>query len=269
MGRLPGQSKPISYPVKVVQPSPGDITEILSVIQGEGTLIGERHLFIRLAGCPFRCAYCDTPQALVPQPACLVESPPGKRKFRKIPNPIAAAELPALVQPFFAAANVHRAVTLTGGEPLLQAGYLKEVLPSLREMGKRVYLETAGVHVAELRSILDHVDVVAMDVKLPSATGMKPMWAAHRDFLRAALMKHVIIKVVVSRKTLMSELELVRDMVSEIDRTVPVVIQPVTPAWKVKTGASTDQLLTWQALLSEKLNEVRVIPQCHRFLQDR
>jgi 7-carboxy-7-deazaguanine synthase len=146
---------------------------------------------------------------------------------------------------------------------------LKEALPLLREKCKRIYLETAGTQCAELRAVLDYVDIIAMDIKLPSSTGLKPMWALHRDFLRMALAKNVIVKVVVARKTPLGELELVRDMVSEIDRTLPVILQPVTPAWKVKSCPTIEQLMTWHRLLSEKLGQVRVIPQCQQLLGSR
>jgi len=41
----------------------GRIFEIFSSFQGEGTLVGRRQIFIRFAGCPLRCSYCDTPEA--------------------------------------------------------------------------------------------------------------------------------------------------------------------------------------------------------------
>jgi len=40
------------------------IYEIYDSIQGESTLAGMPCTLIRLAGCPLRCNYCDTPQAL-------------------------------------------------------------------------------------------------------------------------------------------------------------------------------------------------------------
>jgi organic radical activating enzyme len=260
----------VSYPAKIVEPRPGSIAGIFSAIQGEGTLVGERHLFIRMAGCPFRCHYCDTPEALVPADFCRVETPPASRKFRSQPNPVSPESLNGIVSGFMAAEGaVYRAIAITGGEPLVQAGYLQEALPRRRAFGKKIYLETAGAHVAELKSVLEHVDIIAMDIKPPSATGMKPLWTAHRDFLKVALAKHVIVKVVVTRKTLMSEIEQIRDMIAEVDRTLPVVLQPVTPAWKIKSPPSIDHLLMWQLTLAAKLENVRVIPQCHRALEDR
>ncbi|MEK7766917.1 MAG: hypothetical protein AAB368_11825, partial [bacterium] len=127
----------------------------------------------------------------------------------------------------------------------------------------------AGAHVAEFRSIADHVDIVAMDLKPPSATGQKPQWAAHREFLRVAIARKVFVKVVITKHTATSEIEQARDLVAEIDKTIPFVLQPVTPAWKVKSGPTMAQLLGWQALCALKLEQVRIIPQVHRSLGDQ
>jgi 7-carboxy-7-deazaguanine synthase len=40
------------------------ISEIFYSIQGEGLLAGRPSVFVRLAGCPLRCNYCDTKYAL-------------------------------------------------------------------------------------------------------------------------------------------------------------------------------------------------------------
>ena len=38
--------------------------EIFTSVEGEGILYGTKTLFVRLAGCPFTCFYCDTLDAL-------------------------------------------------------------------------------------------------------------------------------------------------------------------------------------------------------------
>ena len=256
------------YPTKIIRPEEGNIAGIYSAIQGEGTMVGERQLFIRLGGCPFRCHYCDTPEALIPAQFCRIEDPPGERKFRKIPNPVSPEILAEAVKPFLESGSHHRSVVLTGGEPLWQAGYLKTALPALRAFGRKIYLETAGAHVDELKSILSLVDIVSMDMKPPSSTGMKPLWAQHREFLKVALPKQVMVKVVVTRATSLFDLEQVREIVSEVDRTIAVILRPLAPAWKAKKAPTPAQLYIWQGLLSEKLENVRVIPQCHKILGD-
>jgi organic radical activating enzyme len=257
-----------SYSMKIVKPEPGSLDEVFSAIQGEGTRVGERHLFIRMGGCPFRCAYCDTPSGLIPQTHCRVESPSASRKFKKHPNPITPEALFTIAGSFLTSDPAHRAVVITGGEPLWQAPYLKSALPLLREYKRKIYLETAGAHPGELQSILEYIDIIAMDIKLPSTSGMKPMWSAHRDFLRIGLAKEMIVKIVVTRKTLLHDLEQVRDLVADVDKSTPVILQPVTPAWKSKFAPTVEQLLHWQSMMSAKLDQVRIIPQVHRALGD-
>jgi len=38
--------------------------EIFTSIEGEGILYGTKTLFVRFAGCPYSCFYCDTLDAL-------------------------------------------------------------------------------------------------------------------------------------------------------------------------------------------------------------
>ena len=38
--------------------------EIFTSVEGEGILYGTKTLFVRLAGCPFTCFYCDTKESL-------------------------------------------------------------------------------------------------------------------------------------------------------------------------------------------------------------
>ena len=39
------------------------VSEIFYSLQGEGMLVGTPSVFVRLAGCPFRCRWCDTAYA--------------------------------------------------------------------------------------------------------------------------------------------------------------------------------------------------------------
>ena len=40
------------------------LTEIFTSIEGEGIFCGTKTLFVRLAGCPYGCFYCDTLDSL-------------------------------------------------------------------------------------------------------------------------------------------------------------------------------------------------------------
>lgn len=57
-------------------------------------------------------------------------------------------------------------VTLSGGEPLMQAGFLASFLPKLKERGVHVTLETCGVWSWKVaKDILPYVDQVYFDIK--------------------------------------------------------------------------------------------------------
>ena len=43
------------------------IFEIFTSIEGEGILYGTKTLFVRLAGCPYSCFYCDTLSPIIPK----------------------------------------------------------------------------------------------------------------------------------------------------------------------------------------------------------
>ena len=77
------------------QPHILKISEIFSSIAGEGLRSGEPTIFLRLAGCNLRCAFCDTkfslvglsdelpPEAYVTCPKCQTELVVDFRKARK------------------------------------------------------------------------------------------------------------------------------------------------------------------------------------------
>ena len=58
-------------------------------------------------------------------------------------------------------------LTITGGEPLVQAKFLREFLPRVREAGIHITVETAGHWSYEqVREVLDQIDLILFDVKM-------------------------------------------------------------------------------------------------------
>jgi len=96
------------------------LTEIFLSIQGEALASGWPTVFIRLTGCPLRCAYCDTAYAF---------SGGTWWTFADIFAEVAQA-------------NVQH-VCVTGGEPLAQARCV-HLLRELCDAGYDVSLETSG-----------------------------------------------------------------------------------------------------------------------------
>ena len=130
----------------------------------------------------------------------------------------------------------------------------------------RVYLETNGTLLDALNEVLPSVDIVAMDFKLESASGVKPNTQLHREFLSAAAGKEVFVKTVVCASTSEAEIQEAAAVIALADRRIPMVIQPVTPVDDGMAPPTSAQLLRLQIAASRLLDNVRVIPQCHRLM---
>lgn len=127
------------------------ITEIFYSIQGESRTLGLPTVFIRLTGCPLRCAYCDTAYAF---------HGGDWWHFDKIEKEVAR--------------HGTRYVTVTGGEPLAQKR-CTQLLARLCDLGYAVSLETSGA--MDLSSVDERVSRV-MDLKTPaSGESHRNLWS--------------------------------------------------------------------------------------------
>lgn len=118
------------------------ITEIFHSLQGESRPAGWPSAFVRLTGCPLRCAYCDTAYAFHG----------GERtSIEEILAKVAGFEV--------------RHVCVTGGEPLAQPA-CHDLLAALCDAGYQVSLETSG---ALDISAVDRRVAVVLDLKTPAS----------------------------------------------------------------------------------------------------
>lgn len=225
------------------------VIEVFPSIQGEGIHAGRRHLFVRFWNCNMACHYCDTDY---------------RGPYREVTQEALLGEVETLLHqqgPF-------HAVSLTGGEPLLWASFLKSWLPKLKSLGARTYLETNGTLEPAFKEISDWIDIVAMDLKPPSATADRSVWTEHEVFLRSAKAtgRELFVKVVVTADTQEEELRQSFGLVARVDPRIPVVLQPVTPWGPVRQAPSEEQITRWTRAGEETLSDVRVLPQMHRIL---
>ena len=68
----------------------------------------------------------------------------------------------------------------------------------------------------------------------------------------------------VTAETRAPELEEIAGRIREIEREVPLILQPVTPFGKVRTSPGAEQMLPLMRACERVLADVRVIPQTHR-----
>lgn len=243
------------------------LVEVFSSIQGEGMLIGARQIFIRFHGCQLSCEYCDSPESRSGKPpaACRVEKRPGHGDFIDISNPVTASRIGGILEEWISMSpTAHHSISLTGGEPLLQLSSKKEFLPVLRDL-LPLYLETNGIDYETLAECVDFMDYISMDMKLPSATGMKEYWKNHAEFLKVASKRNVFVKIVVSNHTRICEIQQACDTILSVDDNIPLVLQPLT-THDGKLGISGRYLIELQETASIPLRRVRVIPQTHKFM---
>jgi len=245
------------------------LIEVFSSIQGEGTLLGRRQIFVRFAGCNLHCHYCDTPYA--PREECRVEEIPGSGDFTTWKNPVQLKRILAytrsLLETDSAGRHTHHSFALTGGEPLQQVEILCEWLPGLREL-MPVQLETNGTLPHALARVLPWLDWVVMDIKLESQTMEPTAWEVHRDFLHLALQTRCCVKLVAGESTPDAELHAAGALMAEVAlpylANFDVVLQPRTINGGCSVSAQT--LLRQQDILAGYGLDVRVIPQTHCFM---
>lgn len=240
------------------------IKEIFSSIQGEGMLAGRRQIFVRLSGCNLDCRYCDTNSKK--SDIYRFESEPGSGHFIDHPQPLSLQKMTAIVTDWLSRLpGAHHSISFTGGEPLLNADSLAEWFSEIRKLIP-IHLETNGTMNIALLSVIDHVDFISMDMKLPSTSGCtEHLWELHHLFLKQSHGREVSVKIVVGDSTESFEINKVCDIINDVAPSTPLFLQPMTlPGGSI--GISAPHILTLQALASSRLTDVRVIPQMHKLL---
>lgn len=134
------------------------VAELFYSLQGEGLLVGTPSVFIRLAGCPLRCRWCDTKYAWAFS---------GGTDYK-------TADLVEQIQRWSC-----RFVVITGGEPLVGPDLsarvgLADLTDQLRALGKHITIETSGVAFVPNLAC----DLMSISPKLGNAVPREPVLAA-------------------------------------------------------------------------------------------
>jgi organic radical activating enzyme len=250
----------------------GNVGQIFNSVQGEGLYVGRRQVFVRFAGCSLDCLYCDTKEFRKFRPGeCEVETKPGSMKFKYVQNPMTYEEVLRHVKRLITS-DTH-SISLTGGEPLLAGNFLVNVARSCKGAGFLTYLETNGASSEAMEKVAEYIDIAAIDIKLPEHEAVP-----RRKWLRLLEEELACIKI-----TLKSEVEtFVKIVVLPSTRTntimqvckqlvrigkIPVVLQPVTPAGRVRSAPSMTHVYQLaQAAARAGVKEIAIIPQVHKLI---
>lgn len=120
-------------------------------IQSMGTLDGPGVRFVIFAqGCPLRCKCCHNPDTWDPN---------GGKTYTP-------AELVTRALRFKEYFGEDGGVTVSGGEPLLQAEFVTELFKLCHEAGLNTCLDTSGcILTPAVKTLLTHTDRVLLDIK--------------------------------------------------------------------------------------------------------
>lgn len=142
-------------------------------VETMGTLEGPGIRYVVfLQGCPLRCLYCHNPDTW------------RRREGREATVDEVMAEL-GRYRSFIEASG--GGITCTGGEPLLQAAFVRELFTRCREQGIHTALDTSGYSelTDTVRGLMEVTDLLLLDIKHTPGEGHKELTGVTFDKIRA------------------------------------------------------------------------------------
>ncbi|PIW33543.1 MAG: organic radical-activating protein [Nitrosopumilales archaeon CG15_BIG_FIL_POST_REV_8_21_14_020_37_12] len=228
--------------------------EIFTSVEGEGILFGTKTLFVRLAGCPFTCFYCDTKESL----------PLDSGKEYTIDE--ACKLIDTTLQ------NQTYKVNFTGGDPLIQHHAVAELAKHIQSKKIPTYLESSCFDSERFNNILPFIDIVKIEFKTKDSDFVD---SKHYERLignairclesSVSAKKTTYIKIVVSSKTKSEDLKSLVDKIFHVvskDQIDGFVIQPTFGV----AEPSLDLLLELYDIVYPYYGDVKVVPQLHKLI---
>jgi 7-carboxy-7-deazaguanine synthase len=200
------------------------VNEIFYSLQGEGFLAGAPSVFIRLAGCPLRCQWCDTKYAWD-------QTAGTNYSIDKIAQTV--QQWPS------------KFVVITGGEPMINSE-LSQFVKQIKASDKHITIETAGIaFIPDMPC-----DLMSISPKLSNSTPIDPELAAiHEDSrLDAAVLRELTdnyeyqLKFVVDSEADLPEIQQTIKEIGNVDL-AKVMLMP--------QAATRDELLAKSPMVAE------------------
>jgi len=230
------------------------ISEIFTSIEGEGVLFGTKTMFVRMAGCPLRCHWCDTTYAIAMDSG----------------NDYSIDQVKELIfenlQP-----NTYK-VNFTGGEPLVQHEAIIELAKFVRQKGIRTYLESACYDHVRFSKVLPYIDICKIEFKLRDSNVVdnkhyNSLLYNELECLKLAVSSNitVFIKVVVTNSSSVKEFTELVHMVFKEVKTTDVAGFIIQPSYKVDEP-TLDVLFGFYDVVYPLYDQVRIVPQLHKIV---
>lgn len=222
-------------------------------MQGEGPFVGEVCYFIRLGGCDFRCVWCDSSHAVLPE------------KVRELPR-MEVWEIVDTLKTLMAKSKVGfmPLFVISGGNPAMMD--LAPLIRGLRaEWGCRIQIETQGTIYPEWFREVDHVVVSPK----PPSSGMnhKPKIIGNfMEQIRRDLVPHSIKVVVFNQMDLYFALDMGKWYLRPGD-TLYLSVGTLPTSTTQELLDATVRLFEWVTNLNLVAPDfefsVRILPQLH------
>ncbi len=187
-------------------------------------MAGIPSMFVRLAGCPLRCRWCDTKYAWD-------ETAGWDYSIEKIVQTVRQAR--------------SKFVVITGGEPMINPD-LPQLVQKLKASGKHITIETAGI--AFIPAL--PCDLMSISPKLSNSTPDAPELAAIHEDLRLdmAVLRELIDNYEYQLKFVMDSQADLAEIVETIEKLGNVDLEKVM---LMPQAATRDELLAKSPMVAE------------------
>ena len=217
-------------------------------IQGEGRVIGRKTMFVRTAGCDYRCSWCDsafTWDGSAKEDIQLMSAEEIYNKLREVGG------------------DNFNHVTISGGNPALIKG-IQDLVDLFEEHHIQTALETQG---SKFQPWMTQIDDLTISPKPPSSN-MKPNLDILDSVIEQCVPESLNLKVVIFDE---DDFEFAK-MIHHRYPSIPFYLQVGNPYLDEEVDNHTSKLLQRYEQLVERvmttsdMNNVYVLPQLHTLL---